>query len=1028
MSLSTLSIKRPVFTIVINLLIILFGILGFSYLGVREFPSIDPAVINVRTNYTGANAEIIESQITEPLEKAINSIDGIRNITSSSNQGSSNITVEFKLEKNLEEAANDVRDKVSQAVRSLPQDIDAPPVVAKSDADSDAIISMTVQSQSRNALELSDYAENVISERIQTIPGVSSVQIWGQKRYSMRIWMDPIKLNAYGITVADVRNALDKQNVELPSGKLTGANTELMVKTLGNLSTEKEFNDIIIVSDANKTVRLSDIGYAVLASENLETKFTESGNPMVAVAIIPQPGTNYLEIAEQFYAEVDKLKKDLPSDIKLDIALDNTIFIKKSVVEVAETLAISVILVIIIIFLFFRDWSIAFRPLIDIPVSLIATFFIMYLCGFSINVLTLLAIVLATGLVVDDGIVVTENIFKKVEEGMSPIEAAIKGSNEIFFAVISISVTLAAVFLPIIFLEGFVGRLFREFGVVIGAAVLISAFVSLTLTPMLNAYLMKGGKQKKTKFYEATEPFFVNLNKGYANSLTNFLKRKWLSFPIIGVCIGLIVLFFAILPKETAPYDDRSLGVVSVTTPEGATFEYTDKFMEELSKLINDSIPEKKVALVITSPGFMSSSVNAGRVRLALVDPSEREKSQKEVVDDLNKWAKKYPQAKVNVSEQPTISVNRRGGLPIQYIIQAPNFEKLREKIPQFMEEASKNETFSNVDVNLKFNKPEINVTINREKAESLGISVLDVAQTLQLSLSGQRFGYFMQNGKQYQVIGQFDEKDRDAPLDLTSMFVKNKAGELIQLDNVVEVEEQSNPPQLFHNNRYMSATISAGLAPGKSMIDGINAMDEIKEKVLDDTFTTDLGGESRDFVESSSNTSFAFGLALLLIYLILAAQFESFIDPFIIILTVPMAVAGALFSLWLFGQTWNIFSQIGTVMLIGLVTKNGILIVEFANQLREQGKSKYDAILEASEARLRPILMTSLAIALGALPIALSLGAASASRMGMGVVIVGGTMFSLILTLFVIPAIYLMWSKAKKHGPEFDNIDALEK
>jgi len=1028
MSLSTLSIKRPVFTIVINLLIVLFGILGFSYLGVREFPSIDPAVINVRTNYTGANADIIESQITEPLEKAINSIDGIRNITSSSNQGSSNITVEFKLEKNLEEAANDVRDKVSQAVRSLPQDIDAPPVVSKADADSDAIISMTVQSQSRNALELSDYAENVISERIQTIPGVSSVQIWGQKRYSMRIWMDPLKLNAYGITVADVRNALDKQNVELPSGKLTGTNTELMVKTLGNLSTEKEFNDIIIVADANKTVKLSDIGYAVLAAENLETKFTESGNPMVAVTVIPQPGTNYLEIAEQFYAEIDKLKKDLPSDIKLDIALDNTVFIKKSVVEVAETLAISVVLVIIIIFLFFRDWSIAFRPLIDIPVSLIATFFIMYLCGFSINVLTLLAIVLATGLVVDDGIVVTENIFKKVEEGMSPIEAAVKGSNEIFFAVISISVTLAAVFLPIIFLEGFVGRLFREFGVVIGAAVLISAFVSLTLTPMLNAYLMKGGEQKKTKFYEATEPFFVSLNTGYANSLTKFLKRKWLSFPIIIICLGLIVLFFAILPKETAPYDDRSLGVISVTTPEGATYEYTDRFMEELSDLINDSIPEKKVALVITSPGFLSSSVNAGRVRLALVDPSERERSQKEIVDHLNKMTKKYPQAKVNVSEQPTISVNRRGGLPIQYIIQAPNFEKLREKIPQFMEEASKNETFSNVDVNLKFNKPEINVTINREKAESLGISVLDVAQTLQLSLSGQRFGYFMQNGKQYQVIGQFDEKDRDAPLDLTSMFVKNKAGELIQLDNVVEVEEQSNPPQLFHNNRYMSATVSAGLAPGKSMIDGINAMDEIKEKVLDDTFTTDLGGESRDFVESSSNTSFAFGLALLLIYLILAAQFESFIDPFIIILTVPMAVAGALFSLWLFGQTWNIFSQIGTVMLIGLVTKNGILIVEFANQLREQGKSKYDAILEASEARLRPILMTSLAIALGALPIALSLGAASASRMGMGVVIVGGTMFSLILTLFVIPAIYLMWSRAKKHRPEFDNLDALEK
>lgn len=1028
MSLSTISIKRPVFTIVINLLIILFGIIGYSYLGVREFPSIDPAQISVRTNYTGANADIIESQITEPLEKAINSIDGIRNITSSSNQGSSNITIEFKLEKNLEEAANDVRDKVSQAIRSLPQDIDAPPVVSKADADSDAIISMTVQSDTKSVLELSDYAENVIAERLQTIPGVSGVQIWGQKRYAMRIWLDPVKLNAYGVTVSDVRMALEKQNVELPSGKLTGANTELTVKTLGNLSNETEFNNIIILANNDKIVRLSDVGRAELGPENLETQFKANDQSMVALAIVPQPGTNYLAIADEFYKQYEGFQKDLPKDIKLNVALDNTVFIKKSIVEVAETLLISVILVILIIFLFFRDWSIAFRPLIDIPVSLIATFFIMYLCGFSVNVLTLLAIVLATGLVVDDGIVVTENIFKKVEEGMSPIEAAIKGSNEIFFAVISISITLAAVFLPIIFLEGFVGRLFREFGVVIGAAVLVSAFVSLTLTPMLNAYLMKGGEQKKTKFYTFTEPYFQSLNKGYASALEGFMRRKWLSFPIVIVCFGLIALFFNILPKETAPYDDRSLVIVSVTTPEGATFDYTDRFMEDMSKLMNDSIPEKKIALVITSPGFLSSSVNTGRIRLALKNPEERERSQKEIADDFTKWTKKYTEAKVTISEQPTIAVNRRGGLPIQYIIQAPNFEKLREKIPQFMEEANKSEVFSTVDVNLKFNKPEINVTIDREKAESLGISVLDVAQTLQLSLSGQRFGYYMQNGKQYQVIGQFDEKDRDEPLDLTSMFVKNNKGELIQLDNVVTVEEQSNPPQLFHNNRYMSATVFAGLAPGKSMGDGIEAMDEIKAKVLDDSFTTDLGGESRDFVESSSNTSFAFGLALLLIYLILAAQFESFIDPFIIILTVPMAVAGALFSLWLFGQTWNIFSQIGTVMLIGLVTKNGILIVEFANQLREQGLPKYEAIIQASEARLRPILMTSLAIALGALPIALSLGAASTSRIGMGVVIVGGTIFSLILTLFVIPAFYLMWSRAKKHRPEFDNLEALEK
>lgn len=1028
MSLSTTSIRRPVLTIVLNLLIILFGFIGYTFLGVREFPSIDPAQVSIRTNYTGANSDIIESQITEPLEKAVNAIDGIRNITSSSNQGSSNITIEFNLDKDLEEAANDVRDKVSQAIRSLPQDIDAPPVVSKADADSDAIISMTVQSDSRNSLELSDYAENVISQRLETIPGVSSVQIWGQKRYAMRLWIDPAKLAAYGCTVAEIRDALNAQNVELPSGKLTGNNTELTVKTVGNLSKPEEFNNIIIRTDGDKIVRFSDVGGAELGPENIETKLSQSGLPLIGLAIVPMPGANYLDISKEFYKKYETLQKDLPKDIKLNVALDNTIFVKKSVLEVAETLGISIILVIIIIYLFFRDWAIAFRPLIDIPVSLIATFFIMWLFGFSINVLTLLAIVLATGLVVDDGIVVTENIFKKVEEGMSPIEAAIKGSNEIFYAVISISITLAAVFLPVIFLEGFVGRLFREFGVVIGAAVLVSAFVSLTLTPMLNAYLMKGGEQKKSKFYTKTEPFFEKLNSGYADSLKRFMDKKWISFPILIVCFGLIYLFFTILPKETAPYDDRSAVTMRMTTPEGSSYEYTDRFMQEISKLIDDSIPEKKVSLVITSPSFNSASVNSGLVRLTLKDVDQRKASQKDIADKLTKWTKKYPNAKTSVTQQPTIAVNRRGGLPVQYIIQAPTFEKLREKIPVFMDEVGKSDVFSITDVNLKFNKPEINVSIDRAKAESLGISIMDIAQTLQLSLSGQRFGYFIKNGKQYQVIGQFDQKDRSKPLDLTSMFVKNSKGELIQMDNVVHVEEQSNPPQLYHNNRYMSATVSAGLAPGKSISDGIQAMDQIKAKVLDESFTTDLSGESRDFVESSSNTSFAFGLALLLIFLILAAQFESFIDPFIIILTVPMAVAGALFSLWLFNQTWNIFSQIGTVMLIGLVTKNGILIVEFANQLREQGKPKLDAILEASEARLRPILMTSLAIALGALPIALSLGAASTSRIGMGVVIVGGTIFSLALTLFVIPAIYLMWSKARKHYPEFDHIEEYEK
>ncbi|HAF35517.1 MAG TPA: acriflavin resistance protein, partial [Sphingobacterium sp.] len=1007
MNLSAVFIKRPVLTIVVNITIILFGYIGFSFLGVREYPSIDPAIVSVRTNYAGANPDIIESQITEPLEKAINSIDGIRNISSSSNQGSSNITIEFDLKKNLEEAANDVRDKVSQAVRSLPQDIDAPPVVSKADADSDPIITLTLQSETRDKLSLSDYAENVISERLQTIPGVSSTQIYGQKRYAMRLWLNPDRMAAYGITASDIRTALNNQNVELPSGKIVGNTTELTVKTIGNLSTPDQFNNIILKADSSRIVKFTDIGRAEIDAENLETKMVSNGKQLVGIAIIPQPGTNYLDIANNFYKMLDQIKEDLPQDIILNIASDNTTFIKKSVEEVAETLLISIILVTLIIYFFFRDWGIALRPLLDIPVSLIATFFIMYIFGFSINVLTLLAIVLATGLVVDDGIVVTENIFKKVEEGMSPIEAALKGSKEIFFAVISISITLAAVFLPVIFLQGFVGRLFREFGVVIASAVLVSAFVSLTLTPMLNAYLIKGGGHKKTKFYDWTEPMFVKMNKGYAKALEKFMKFKWISFPILILCFIIIGILFSSIKKETAPYDDRSNISVNVTGPEGATYEYMDRYMQELDKLVYDSIPENKISLNITSPGFGASSVNSGRIRMTLVDPGERKKSQDDIAKELTKWTKQYDAVRVNVSQTPTISMNRRGGLPVQYIIQAQNFEKLQEKIPEFMNEVNSDPAFSTTDINLKFNKPELHVEIDRLKALSLGVSVLDVSQSLQLLLSGQRFAYFMRDGKQYQVIGQVENDRRATPTDLASIYVRNNIGQLIQLDNVVSVREESSPPQLYHNNRYMSATVSAGLAPGMSMSDGIAAMDRIKEKVLDQSFTTDLSGESRDFVESSSNTLFAFGLALLLIYLILAAQFESFLDPFIIILTVPMAVAGALISLWLFDQTWNIFSQIGTIMLIGLVTKNGILIVEFANQMREEGMEKFEAIMHSAESRLRPILMTSLAIALGALPIAMSLGAASTSRIGMGVVIVGGTIFSLILTLFIIPAIY---------------------
>jgi multidrug efflux pump len=1020
MSLPKLAIDRPVMAIVANIILVLFGVIGYTFLGVREFPSIDPPVITVRTNYTGANADIIESQITEPLEKSINGIAGIKSISSSSNQGNSSITVEFELGVDLEAAANDVRDKVSQAIRNLPQDIDAPPVVSKADANSDAIISMLVQSDTKNQLEINDYATNVLQERLQTIPGVSSLQIWGEKRYAMRLWLDPEKMNALNVSLSEVNAALQRENVELPSGKISGNASELTVRTFGKLETEEDFNNLIVRSTPEGTVRLSDVGSAVLGPENLESILKESGTPMIGLALIPLPGANYVEIADEFYKRYDELQKEVPEDIKLSIGLDSTKFIKKSILEVEETLLIAFILVVLIIYLFFRDWLIALRPLVDIPVSLVATFFIMYICGFTINVLTLLGIVLATGLVVDDGIVVTENIFKKLEEGLKPREAAIKGSEEIVFAVMSTSITLAIVFLPIIFLEGFVGRLFREFGIVVAGAVLISAFVSLTLTPVLNVKLTRK-TQKKSRFYVWSEPFFEGMTNGYKRWLTGFMKVRWMAIIVLLVCVGIIGGLFVTIPSELAPMEDRSNLRLSLTAPEGTSFESMDGFVNKVTQFVNDSIPEADVVISVTSPGFIGSgSPNTGFVRPKLVDPGERKRSQSEIADMISKNVAKFPEGRVFVLQEQTISSGGRlSGMPIQFVLQNNDFEKIREFLPKFMEAASKNPTFGAVNVNLKFNKAELLIKPDREKAADLGVSVADINQTLQLAYSGLRLSYFNMKGKQYQVIGQADRVNRDNPDDLKLLYVRNNRGQLISLDNVISIEEVSSPPQLYHYNRYKSATIDASPAPGKTIGDGVVAMQDIAKEVLDDSFATSLTGSARDFAESSSNTIFAFGLALILVYLVLAAQFESFTDPFIIMITVPLAFAGALLSLWLFGQTWNIFSQIGVIMLIGLVTKNGILIVEFANHKKEEGLRKSEAAIEAAALRLRPILMTTLATALGALPIAMSLGAASQSRMPLGIVIVGGLMFSLILTLFVIPAMYSMLSRNKKHTEE---------
>ena len=1021
MNISELCIRRPVLAIVMNLVIVLFGIIGYTRLGVREYPAIDPPTVNVRTNYAGANAEIIENQITEPLEKSINGIPGIRTISSTSAVGNSNITVEFDLSTDLESATNDVRDKVSQSIRNLPQDIDAPPVVNKSDANSDFIIILAIQSPSKGLLELSDYAENVLQNRFQTIPEVSAVNIIGQKRPSMRIWMDLDKMNAQNIAFTDISNALSKENIEMPSGKIYGNKTELTIKALGRMSNEEDFRNMILRADGQGITRLSDVARVEIGPENLEQTWRMNGVSAVGLAIVPQPGANYVNIANEFDRRLKEITdSDQSGDIIFTKLIDNTINIKKSLKEVKETLIIALCLVILVIFFFFRNWAVAIRPLIDIPISLIATFSIMYFAGFSINILTLLGIVLATGLVVDDGIVVTENIFKKMEAGMSRRQAAIEGSKEIIFVVLSTSLTLAVVFLPVLFLEGFVGSLFREFAIVVSSATLISAFVSLTITPVLNVYL---GGNNHGRFYNKTEPFFRSFENGYRNLLSAFIKVKWIAWVLILACGVSIYYLMNTLQSELAPLEDKSTFRITMSGQEGASFDFMRKIANNLETFMMDSIPHRTFSF-FSVPGFMSTGVNSGMGRIGLTSPDERELKQSDIVKNLNKKLGRFNDVRLFAIEEQTISVGlaSRGSLPVQFVVQNLDFEKLKTGVTEIVEQARADKTFQNVDINLKFNKPEEQITIDRLKARELGLTISDIANTIQSAFSGRRLDYYIHEGRQYQVIGQVDLMDRQDPADITKLYVRNNRGENIPLSSVVETRSSANPPTLYHFNRYKSATISASLAEGKTIGDGIKVMRSIAAEKLDESFQTSLSGPSRDFEESSSNTLFAFLLALLLIYLVLSAQFESFKDPIIIMITVPLALTGALGSLYFFGHTLNIFSQIGMITLIGLVTKNGIMIVEFANKKRLMGMSKLQATIDGAAERLRPIIMTSLATALGALPIALSFGSASTSRIPLGIVIFGGVCFSLVLTLFVIPAIYLFLS-----GKHVKNIDENE-
>ena len=997
MNISELGIRRPVLATVLTLIIVLFGLIGYASLGVREYPSVDNPIISVQCSYPGANADVIENQITEPLEQNINGIPGIRSLTSVSQQGQSRITVEFELSVDLETAANDVRDKVSRAQRYLPRDCD-PPTVSKADADATPILMVAIQSEKRSLLEISEIADLTVKEQLQTIPEVSSVSIWGEKRYCMRLWLDPIKMSGYGITPMDVKNALDKENVELPSGSIEGDNTELAIRTLGLMHTTDEFNNLVIREEEGRIIRFSDIGHAELSARDLKSYMKMNGVPMVGVVVIPQPGANHINIAEAVYDRMEKMKKDLPEDVTYNYGFDNTRFIRASIDEVKSTVYEAFILVIIIIFLFLRDWRVTLVPCIVIPVSLVGAFFIMYIAGFSINVLSMLAIVLSVGLVVDDAIVMTENIYIRIERGMRPKAAGIEGAKEIFFAVISTTITLLAVFFPIVFMEGTTGRLFREFSFVVAGSVIISSFAALTFTPMLATKLLVR-REEQSWFYRKTEPFFEGLNRYYARSLNWFLRRRYISIAIMVFAFIGIGWLWSTIPSEMAPLEDRSSITIRTMGAEGVTYEYMRDYTEDISRMADSLMPDAEFITARVSNG-------GGNIQITLKDLKERDYTQMEVAEKLSKAVRKKTDARAFVQQRSTFG-GRRGAMPVQYVLQATSIEKLEEVLPKFMAKVYDSPVFQMADVDLKFSKPELRIEINREKANLMGVNTKDIAQTLQYGLSGQRLGYLYLNGKQYEIVGEINRQQRNSPANLKSIYMRSTEGEMIQMENLVELIEGIAPPKLYRYNRFVSATISAGLAEGKTIGDGLDEMDKIAKNTLDDTFRTALAGDSKEFRESSSSLMFAFGLALVLIYLILAAQFESFKDPLIIMLTVPLAICGALIFMAIGGETMNIFSQIGIIMLIGLVAKNGILIVEFANQKQKAGVDKMMAIRDASVLRLRPILMTSASTILGLLPLMFASGEGCNGRIAMGTAVVGGMLISTMLTMYIVPTIY---------------------
>ena len=1000
MSVSQLSVRRPVLMTVMALVILLLGFFGLSSLGIREYPNVDYPLIQVRTSYPGANAAVVEAEVTEILEASINSASGIKALTSTSRDGFSYISIEFETGMDLEAAANEIRDRVSRVRRRLPDDVDEP-TVYKSDSDNDPILMVSLVSDRLDPMEVSEIANNHVKERLQTINGVSEVAIWGEKRPVVRLWIDPVRMQALGVSGAQMAAALKQGNLELPSGSIEGSETTLSIRTLGRVLDPKSFGNIAVRTAEDGTViRISDVADIHYEPKDTRTGFRRNGKNSITLALMAQPGSNHVEIANEFYKRVEDIRREIPEGVELLYGRDTSINIRASIKEVVETIFIAFILVIAIIFAFLREGRTTFIPMVVVPVSVIGSFFVLYLCGFSINVLTLLAMVLAIGLVVDDAIVIVENIYHKIESGMTPKQAAIAGTNEIFFAVIATSVVLMAVFIPVLALGGTTGLLFREFVAVMIGTVFLSTLCALTLSPMLCSKFLK--HQKKGRFFKLTEPFFDWLNGMYSRLLGGFLKWRLLLFPIVAVLLFGAYFCFNNMSSEMAPTEDSNAVMVNMSMPEGVNLARTKRMADEFADEVISILDTNEYS------EFQAGAWNAGnsRMRLFLNDDKKARRPQSEIARAIQVLGNEYPDLRVMVFEPQSIST-QRGGLPVQFVLQAPNIEVLRDLVPKFEEAASKSPVFSVVNSNLRFTKPELHIEILRDKANEEGVSVNDIAQAVQLAISDQTYGDYYKDGRQYDIIGAVGYQYRDTPENLSMLTVKNGKGELVSLDNFITYKEQSASPSLPRYNRFSAATIQAGLVPGKTIGDGVEEMRRIAKTLLKDypSVSTTLSGSSKEFEESSSGLYVVFLLALALVFLVLAGQFESFRAPFVIFFTVPLALSGALVSLFITGQTLNIFSEIALILLIALVTKNGILIVEFANQIAENtGCSKLEAARMAAERRFRPILMTSLSTVLGAVPLILT---GTPSRIAMGVAIVGGLTFATFMTLFIVPAAY---------------------